>query len=381
METTKLWSLCVLLISSLLLSCESKEFGANEYDPNTPITVSQMPKVFSFSPLEGKTGDTITIKGINFTTAVSVSFGGKMSKSFEIINDSVIHAVIGFGGSGTVSVTNHKGTKFLEGFTYIVVIPPTPNPNLALNKSATASSASSNSEALAIDGDLDTHWTASEGDDHWYKVDLQRVYEINRIHIVWKAAYASEFELQVSTDDVSFTTVYSTTSGEGGTVDYKFEDTPARYVKILLHKRGTTSNYSFSEFEVYADPPPVNLALFKTGSSSGDFNSPSLALDGDPNTRWSATEGDNHWYKVDLGSVVKVGRIYIMWEGAYASEYAIELSVDDETYTEVFSTTTGTGGNVDHIFEQTETRYIRIQLIKRGTPWNMSFWEFQVFEE
>ena len=380
MKTTKLWSLVVLIISLAFLSCESKEFGANEYDPNTPITTSQMPKVFSFTPIEGKTGDTITIKGINFSTAQSVSFGGKSAASFEIINDSVIEAVIGFGGSGTVSITNHKGTKFLEGFIYIFVVPPTPNPNLALNKPATAS-ASFNSESLAVDGDLGTRWSALEGDNHWYKVDLQRIYEINRIHIDWEGAFASEFELQVSTDDVNFTTVYSTTTGEGGAVDYKFEDTPARYVKISLHKRGTPWNMSFWEFEVYADPPPVNLALFKTGSSSGDFNSPSLALDGDPGTRWSAIEGDNHWFKVDLGSKEKVGRVFIMWEAAYASEYTIELSTDDTDYTTVFSTTTGVGGDVNHTFTQTDARYVRIQLIKGGTPWNMSFWELQVFEK
>lgn len=50
-------------------------FGANPYDPSTPVTVSEWPKVLSFSPEKGQAGDVVTIKGINFGTASKVTFG------------------------------------------------------------------------------------------------------------------------------------------------------------------------------------------------------------------------------------------------------------------------------------------------------------------
>lgn len=65
----------ILCLSGMIFtSCADGDFGANPYDPNTPITVSQLPKVLSFTPTEGKEGDVITITGANFTTATNVCF-------------------------------------------------------------------------------------------------------------------------------------------------------------------------------------------------------------------------------------------------------------------------------------------------------------------
>ena len=52
------------LSGKIFTSCADGDFGANPYDPNTPITVSQLPKVLSFTPTEGKEGDVITITGV-----------------------------------------------------------------------------------------------------------------------------------------------------------------------------------------------------------------------------------------------------------------------------------------------------------------------------
>ncbi|MCS3085329.1 IPT/TIG domain-containing protein [Bacteroides ovatus] len=65
--------------------CADGDFGANPYDPNTPDTVSQLPKVLSFTPTEGKEGDVITITGVNFTTATNVAFGGKVRLVLKLL--------------------------------------------------------------------------------------------------------------------------------------------------------------------------------------------------------------------------------------------------------------------------------------------------------
>lgn len=38
---------CLCLLAS---ACKTDGFGANPYDPSTPVTVSEWPKVLSFSP-------------------------------------------------------------------------------------------------------------------------------------------------------------------------------------------------------------------------------------------------------------------------------------------------------------------------------------------
>ena len=365
----------------LIQSCK-KDDGANPYDQNTPITISAMPKISSFLPQTGKTGDTVYIKGINFTGAVAVTFGGKSAGSFVVTSDSTIRATVGIGSTGTVAVTNAKGTKTLPGFTYIVPLPPVTNGNLALNKPATAST-SFNDPQLSVDGNLGTRWSlAAATENEWYKVDLTVVKKINRVDIKWEGAYASEYALQVSIDNVTFTTVYSTTASPGGDVSNTFIPVDARYVKILLIKGALPYPMSFWEFEVYADPPPVNLALNKTASASTSFNDPQLSIDGNLGTRWSlAAATENEWYKVDLGKVENIGRIDIKWEGAYASEYALQVSTNDVTFSTVFSTTTNPGGDVSNTFSAVDARYVKILLIKGALPYPMSFWEFEVYKK
>ncbi len=370
-------TVCILIMNA----CKEDE-GANPYDPSTPITVSALPKVFSFAPITGKTGDEILIKGVNFSDAITVTFGGKTADSFSITSDSTITALVGLGGSGTVSVTNAKGTKALVGFTYIAPELPVVNGNIALNKPATASS-SFNDPAFSVDGDLGSRWSvAAATDNEWYKVDLQSTEKINRIDIKWEGAYASEYALQVSTDNVNFTTVYSTTTSIGGDVSHTFNAVDARYVKIQLIKGALPYPMSFWEFEVYADTPPVNMALGKTATASTSFNSTTFSIDGDLGTRWSvAAATDNEWYKVDLGKVEKIGGIDIKWEGAYASEYALQVSTDNVNFTTVYSTTNSTGGDVSHKFTPIDGQYVKILLIKGALPYPMSFWEFEVYEK
>ncbi len=84
------------------------------------VTLASTPKVIvsSFTPTTAATGDTVTIKGSDFTSATDVSFGGTVATSFQIINDSTIKAVVGIGASGNVQVTAPDGLGILAGFNY-----------------------------------------------------------------------------------------------------------------------------------------------------------------------------------------------------------------------------------------------------------------------
>ena len=76
------------------------------------------PSISSFSPTTSTTDSTLTIKGSAFTGTTSITVGGTAVKSFTVINDTTITALIGDGSSGYVKVTNAVGNDSLAGFSY-----------------------------------------------------------------------------------------------------------------------------------------------------------------------------------------------------------------------------------------------------------------------
>ena len=108
---------------------------------------------------------------------------------------------------------------------------------------------------------------------------------------------------------------------------------------------------------------------------------PSKAVDGDMGTRWSSNWTDSESIQVDLGSVQPVGRVVLNWEAAYGRSYKIQVSSDGKLWTDVFSTTTGDGGQDVVRFPVTGARYVRMQGVQRGTGWGYSLYEFQVYAE
>ncbi|PYI57488.1 discoidin domain-containing protein [Paenibacillus flagellatus] len=128
-------------------------------------------------------------------------------------------------------------------------------PNLALGGSATASS-NGGTASQAVDGSVTSRWESAASDNQWYRIDLGSMKTINRVAIDWlRAGYDIAYSIQLSDDDVAYTTVYSTTTGDGGMDDIRFAAANARYVKLLLTTRASGSaKASIWEAGVYYDP-------------------------------------------------------------------------------------------------------------------------------
>jgi len=129
----------------------------------------------------------------------------------------------------------------------------TPTPvNLALNKSATASSLESSSypASYAVDGNTSTRWSSSFSDPQWLQVDLGATKTISKVVLRWETAYGKSYQIQVSNDATSWTSVYSTTTGLGGTESLNITGS-GRYIRMYGTQRGTSYGYSLYEFEVY----------------------------------------------------------------------------------------------------------------------------------
>ena len=86
---------------------------------DTLKTAALAPVINSFSPVNGKAGTIVTIKGTSLTGATVVSFGGVAASSYTVVKDTSINAVVFSGASGSVSITTGGGTGSLAGFNYL----------------------------------------------------------------------------------------------------------------------------------------------------------------------------------------------------------------------------------------------------------------------
>jgi hypothetical protein len=105
----------------------------------------------------------------------------------------------------------------------------------------------------------------------------------------------------------------------------------------------------------------------------------SNVVDGDAETRWSSAFSDAQWLSVDLGESVHVGQIRLYWEAAYAKEYEIQVSGTGLVWTTVRRVTQGLGGMEEQQIDAT-ARFIRLNLMRRATPYGYSLWEVKVFD-
>ena len=142
--------------------------------------------------------------------------------------------------------------------------------NLALGKAATASSTESGNPlnaGEAVDGNIGTRWASAWNiDPSWIYIDLGATIDLDSVNLFWETACAATFDVQVSTDALSWTTVYAETNparfGAGPLIDHvKPLAGPSllniRYVRMLGNTRATGYGYSLWEFQVYGKPKYV----------------------------------------------------------------------------------------------------------------------------
>jgi hypothetical protein len=134
-----------------------------------------------------------------------------------------------------------------------VVPPPVSGTDVALGKPTTASSYQATGNGApylpsnATDGNDTTRWASDWSDPQWLEADLGQVTTISHVQLVWEAAYATAYQIQVSTDG---TTIYSATTGTGNVEDLNVTGS-GRYVRLYGTARGTSYGYSLYEFGVY----------------------------------------------------------------------------------------------------------------------------------
>ncbi|MDR1426142.1 MAG: discoidin domain-containing protein, partial [Bifidobacteriaceae bacterium] len=116
----------------------------------------------------------------------------------------------------------------------------------------------------AFDGDTATRWGANEGNTQWVQVDLGQPYRASKVVLNWESAYADQYEVQVSPDGATWTSVHVRTDAvpTGDHIDTIDFATPVegRFWRMQSVHAATAYGPSLYEFEVYGTKAPVGPA-------------------------------------------------------------------------------------------------------------------------
>lgn len=157
----------------------------------------------------------------------------------------------------------------------------------------------------AIDGDAGTMWAATvdgtQNYNAWMVVDLGSELDVNGCYLHWEGATSAEYTVEVSTDGVEYTPVFSYASDVNmqDRYDWVFDGKShkARFVKIHSTKANTQWGVKLKELQIFAEGTlaPAELANLKltadnnVGATGTKFNFSFSALDqyGNP---WELSE-------------------------------------------------------------------------------------------
>ncbi len=133
--------------------------------------------------------------------------------------------------------------------------------NAALNHPATASSLENATfpASNAVDGNTGTRWSSQFSDPQWLQVDLGSTQSICQVVIQWETASGKAYQIQVSNDAANWTTIYSTTTGPGGTETLNITGS-GRYIRMYGTQRNTQYGYSIWEFQVFTTASSTSSA-------------------------------------------------------------------------------------------------------------------------
>jgi sugar lactone lactonase YvrE len=81
-----------------------------------PFTWAKPPVITSVSPLTGKEGDRITVRGSNLTTVTHITIGGNRAKSVSVTSDTTMTFLLGVNPFGTIVFNNFGGSTPYKGF-------------------------------------------------------------------------------------------------------------------------------------------------------------------------------------------------------------------------------------------------------------------------
>lgn len=337
-------------------------YTVDQLDPGSSYTVRlDFAEIFYDAP-DRRLFD-VSINGVLVLDDFDVfrAAGGKnkaIARSFQARADA----------SGTIQIS-FKNVRDNAKVDAIMISPAT---DLAVGKPAFASSIEGRGyePGKGVDGNLSTRWSSGQWMQStqvgWLAVDLQDLYQITEVSLNWERAYAADYQIQVSADASTWTTIRTVEGNSAsGAVDLTGLDGVGRYVRVYSTKTSAGSNnYSLYDLQVRG-VPVSDLAARKPTTASGSAgaaNAPEKAVDQDSSTFWSSGPVPSNlpmaWLRVDLGGPHRIDGVRLNWGDAHAASYKIQTSLDGVKWTTL--RTAGGGGVASFSGLEGVGRYIRV---------------------
>jgi hypothetical protein len=162
----------------------------------------------------------------------------------------------------------------------------------------------------------------------------------------------------------------------GGRWTFTWQNAPAGIYNVVALARDTDGLVACSNV-VRVTVGLGNLARGKkvSASSTSKHGDPAEAvIDGDPNTMWwsDKDQPDPQWLALDLGDEKSVSGVSVLWWKAYPKDYAVQVSVDGDTWQAVAQTENRRNyhGDMDVLrFEPVRARHVRLNCRNPAVTW------------
>lgn len=279
-------------------------------------------------------------------------------------------------------------------------------PEVALTPVEASSSGSERgdlSAAAAIDHNQGTRWGSLFNDNQYLTLDFGVSKPINRVRIEWENAHATQYLLQVSDDNATWTTIKTVDNSAGGIEDWTGLGAQGRYLRVQGVKRSTNYGYSIFEIQAYSggaatsptepetppattdpvivDPTKPGVALKPVNATSSKLenqgDTAANTIDGKLNTRWASAFEDGAWIQYDFGVKTQVGYMKLIWQNAYGKQYNLLVSDNGNDWTQIRAVGNGQGGTEEFFNLGVNARFIRLQGVARATQYGYSLFEVE----
>ena len=252
--------------------------------------------------------ENVTLDGSASTDLSATITGYSWTENGTVIASTAVSSVPLSLGVHTITLTITDSKAKTSKAVVNITVKKLQGVNLALNKTATASSQepnSTNDASKAVDGSKTTRWSSAYADNQSITVDLQAVYSIENVVLYWEAGSAAQYSIQVSPDNVNWTTFISKTGMPAGprTDDLTATAVQGRYVRMSGVTRNTTWGFSLYEFEVYGSPvsvgPKAIVGPNQILTDADGNGSEMVTLDGSASTDDKGTISTYDWTGTD----------------------------------------------------------------------------------
>ncbi len=200
-------------------------------------------------------------------------------------------------------------------------------------------------------------------------------------------------------DDDTYTLMAYNPGNDPVDVTFYADGSPIKTLKACAPRQLTIDGVTSKAVTTIVEPQPAavnlldsmemrNIALGRPCYESSHENVGTVkenATDGDLGTRWGSQHSDGEWLTVDLGQQADIYRVRIHWEAAFASQYELQVSDNNESFRPVATAICSQAGWVttDLADGQLRTdargRYLRVVGLQRATPYGISLHELCVY--